>query len=207
MKTTFRFRLTPIPTTAASAFALLIATSLLVQAQPNPDRPNRPDSAADGGRRMQRPPQGPDFQPGGPGGFRGGQGLPMMEQILTEDQRDSFRQTMEAQREKMREFQEKIRDARKAMMAAAFAEDYKEETVRAKALEVAKLEADLTVMRLKTIADVQPALSKEQVEKILNPQPPQRMQPGDNDQRPNRRPNRRSAGPPNDDARPPRDPQ
>lgn len=111
----------------------------------------------------------------------------MMEQVLTEDQRDSLRQTMESQREKMRETQEKIRDARKALMTAALANDFKDDVVRAKALEVAKLEADVTVLRLKALSEVQPALSKEQLEKIMNPQPPQGMGPGGDGPRPNNR--------------------
>lgn len=126
-----------------------------------------------------------------------------MEHVLTEDQRYSLRQTMESQRETMRAQQEKIRAARKAMMTAAFADDYNEAAVRAKALEVAKLEAELTVQRLKAVAEVQPALSKEQLKKILNP-PPAQMAPGGDGQRPNRRMNR----PPGGDLPPPRrDPQ
>lgn len=191
------------------AAVLMFSTLAVVQAQPNPDRPDRPAGA---GRPDQRPPQG--FQPGGQGGFRGGpglgQGLPMMEQVLTEDQRDSLRQVMESQRETMRGMQEKIRDARKAMMTAAFATDYKEDVVRAKALEVAKLEADVTVMRLKAIAEVQPALSKEQLEKITNPQPPQGLGVGEG-QRPNNRRANRPPGEPrggDETPRPPkRDPQ
>jgi len=192
MKTSFLSRIAPNKTNAlALASTLILSVSPLVQAQPNPDRPMRPDGPAREGRQPQRPQQG--VPPGGQqGGFRGGQGLPMMEQVLTDDQRDSLRQVMESQRETMRAHQEKIRVARKAMMTAAFAADYKEEVVRAKALEVAKLEAELTVQRLKAIAEVQPALSKEQLDKILNPQPPQGMGPGGDGQRPNRRPNRPS---------------
>jgi Spy/CpxP family protein refolding chaperone len=119
-----------------------------------------------------------------------------MEQLLTEDQRDSMRQTMEAQREKMRGIQEKIRAARKALMTAALAEDFKEETVQAKALEVAKLESELTVVRLKALAEVQPALSQEQLDKLVNFQPQPGLAPGGNDQRPsNRRMNRPMNGP------------
>jgi Spy/CpxP family protein refolding chaperone len=183
MKTTFLSRIVPTKTAIALAGILVFTASPLVQAQPNPDRPARE------GRQLQRPQQG--MPPGGQqGGFRGGPGQPMMEQVLTEDQRDSLRQLMESQREMMRAQQEKIRAARKAMMTAAFAEDYKEDVVRAKALEVAKLEAELTVQRLKAIAEVQPALSKEQLDKILNPQPPQGMGPGGDGPRPNRRQNR-----------------
>ena len=123
-----------------------------------------------------------------------------MEQVLTEDQRDSLRQTMESQREKMRGLQEKIRDARKALMTAALADEFKDEVVKAKALEVAKLEAEMSVLRLKAFSEVQPALSKEQLEKVLNPPPPQGMGPDDGGNRP---PNRNGNRPPrNPDGQP-----
>lgn len=168
----------------ALAVALVVQMCPRAQAQSEPDRPNRPNPPAGEARRG---------QPGGPAGFRGGQGqgLPVMEQVLTEDQRDSLRQVMESQRETMRGLQEKIRDARKALMKAALTDEFKDEVVKAKALEVAKLEAEVTVMRLKAIAEVQPALSKEQLEKILNPPQPQGMGPDDGGNRPaNRRGNR-----------------
>ena len=189
---------------ATLAAALMFAATPFTHAQPNPDRPDAPPGE---GRRMQRPQQG---QPGGQGAFRGGQGqggLPMMEQVLTEDQRDSMRQAMEAQREKMRGLQEKIREARKALMTAALAEDFKETVVQAKALEVAKLEAEVTVLRLKALAEVQPALSKEQLEKMLNPQPPQGMGPGGDGQRPNNRRANRPPGEPRDGDEMPRPPK
>jgi len=167
---------------ATLVVALLVSSSPLIQAQPNSDRPARPPA---GEGRPPRQPQG--FQPGA--GFRGGQG-PMMEQVLTEDQRLSMRQALEGQREKTRALQEKIRDARKAMMTAALTEDFNASVVQAKALEVAKLEAEMTVLRLKALAEVQPALSTEQLEKIMNPRPPQGMGPDEDGQRPNRRANR-----------------
>lgn len=132
----------------------------------------------------------------------------MMEQLLTEDQRDSMRQAMESQREKMRGLQEKIRDARKSLMKAALTDDFKEDAVHAKALEVAKLEADMSVLRLKALAEVQPALSKEQLEKLMNPQPPQGMRPGGDGVSPNNRRQNRPPGGGEDRPRPPqRDPQ
>lgn len=181
----------------ALAATLLFAADS--SAQPNPERPYREGAPAGEGRRLQRPPQ--DMQPGGPGGFRGSQGLPVMEQVLTEDQRDSMRQAMEAQRETMRGLQEKIRDARKALMTAALAEDYNEAKVKARALEVAKLEAEIAVIRLKALAEVQPALSKEQLDKILNPQPRGAEMREDGERPARRRANR----PPGDEA--PRPPQ
>lgn len=189
---------------AVLAVGLMFAAGSISYAQPNPERPDMP---AGEGRRMPRPQPGQGFQPGGQAGFRGGQGIPMMEQVLTEDQRDSMRQALESQREKMRGLQEKIRDARKAMMNAAFADDFKDDVVRAKALEVAKLEADVTVLRLKALSEVQPALSKEQLEKITNPPPSQGLAPGNEGPRPNNRRANRPAGAPRDGDEMPRPPK
>lgn len=190
--------LTPA-TLLAVVVTLILPACHAAQAQPDPDRPNRPDQPTREARRG---------QPGGQPGFRPGpgQGLPLMEQVLTEDQRDSLRQTMESQREKMRGLQEKIRAARQAMMKAALADEFKEDLVKAKALEVAKLEAEVGVMRLKALSEVQPALSKEQLEKILTPPQPQALGPDDGGNRPgNRRANRPPRNAPEDGPRPPQD--
>lgn len=190
MKTTTLTRILSPTALLALIAGIALQISPRAQAQPEPDRPNRPNQPAGETRRG---------QPGGQPGFRGGpgQGLPLMEQVLTEDQRDSLRQAMEAQREKMRGLQEKIRDARKALMKAALAEEFKDDAVKAKALEVAKLEAEVSVLRLKAFAEVQPALSPEQLEKILNPPQPQGMRPDDGGNRPA---NRRANRPPPQDA-------
>lgn len=173
------------PTTLlALAAALGLQFAPPAQAQTEPDRPSRPNPPAGEARRG---------QPGGPDGFRGGpgQGLPGMERVLTEDQRDSLRQAMESQREKLRGLQEKIRDTRKALMTATLAAEFKDDAVKAKALEVAKLEAEVTVLRLKALSEVQPALSQEQVEKLLNPPQPRGLGPDDGGNRPaNQRGNR-----------------
>jgi len=132
-----------------------------------------------------------------------------MERVLTEDQRESMRSIMASQRDEMRGIQEKMRVARKELLTASLAGKFDEEIVRAKALAVAKLEADLTVLRAKAMSQVQPPLSDEQIEQIMNA-PQDRMQPGAGGPRPNERrgdrPRRPREG--NDPQRPSRpDPQ
>lgn len=147
--------------------ALLLNGCLLAQAQPNPDNPDRP-----------RPPRAQRAQPNGPEPrFQPGPGLALMERVLTEDQRESMRSIMASQREAMRNVQDKMRDARKELLKASLADKFDEEVVRAKALAVAKLEAEITVLRAKALSQVQPSLSDEQVEQITNAQ--ERMQPGE----------------------------
>ena len=91
--------------------------------------------------------------------------------VMTEEQRDSFRQTSEGQRKKIRELEEKLRDSRKAVIEASVAEKFDEDVVRRKFMVAANLDAELTVMRAKALSLIKPPLSKEQVEKIKNPQP------------------------------------
>lgn len=191
------------------AAAALLQLNPTAQAQPNPDNKERPQERPrqpyGEGRLNERRQQGgqPGFQPGNQ---QGGPGMNLMERILTEDQRDSMRQAMEANREKNRETMEKIREARKALNKAAFEAEFKEDVVRAKALEVAKLEAEVTVMRLKALSEVQPALSQEQLDKLMNP-PQMQPQPGgnpdgDNARPGNRRPNRPQSPPDGDMEKP-----
>jgi Spy/CpxP family protein refolding chaperone len=161
--------------------ALGLQLCALAQAQPGLEPPE-PNQTRREGRRFQA----------GPGGLRAEQGAFVLEQVLTADQRDSLRQAMESQREKIRALQEKIRTARQAMLKAALADEFKEKAVKTKALEVAKLEAEVSVIRMKIFSEVQPALSAEQLEKILNPPQPRNLGTDDG----NRPQNRRGGRPP-----------
>src|SRR5262245_49191062 len=76
-------------------------------------------------------------------------GLERLFGVLTEEQRASLRQAMEAQREKTRGLEEKLRDARKELFEAGLKEKFDEEAVRQKALAVGKLDAELAVLRAK----------------------------------------------------------
>lgn len=207
MKTTTPSR--PLVTRASLALiaALLLGSWSCAQAQPDPDAPDQPRPP-----HRERPPGdrpqprlAPGFQPGG----QPGQGMPVMERVLTPDQRESLREITEAQREQTRDTQEKIRDARKALLKAALDGDFDKKAVKAKAKAVAELEAELTVLRLKAMSQVQPPLSKDQIARILNPPPMQRMNPADGERPPNRRPNRPPGGPRDEPGQPapPREPQ
>lgn len=177
------------PTTVRSplvpTLAALLGGSLLALAQPTPgEKPaNRPAPPREGPlqQRLQALAPRGDFA-----AFR----------VLTEEQRASLRQTMQNQREQMRGFEEKLRLARKEMIATGLAEKFDEDAVRRQALEVGKLEAELTVLRAKALAQVKPPLSAEQIEQIKNPPP---FDPGEfrgaNRSEPPARPNRPPAAP------------
>ena len=88
--------------------------------------------------------------------------------LLTDEQRASLRRAMEAQREKMRGLEEKLRDARKELFEAGLKEKFDEEAVRQKAMVAAKLDAELAVLRAKAFSQMRPPLSAEQLEKLKN---------------------------------------
>jgi Spy/CpxP family protein refolding chaperone len=167
-----------------ATLAALISGSLLALAQPAPnEKPeNRPNLPREGQfrERLQSIVQRADFA--------------AFYRVLTEEQRESFRTAMEDQREKMRDLEEKTRDARKELIAAGLAEKFDEEAVRQKALGVAKLEAETTVIRAKALSKVKPPLSAEQIEQIKNPPA---FNPGENrfQPAPARRTDRAPGGP------------
>jgi len=199
-------RIVPAIVTAV-AFTLVPA----LFGQPNPER--NPERNRD--RNPERRPDAREFQRGDrpqPGGGAMGQALQagrmafQLERVLTEDQRFSLREAMEKQREKMRETEEKLRPLRKELLEAGLAEKFDEKAVRKLALEVGKLDAEITVLRAKAMSQIKPALSAEQMEKIKNPPP---FEPGEfrrnfQGNPDNNRPNNRNDARPNRD-RGPRD--
>ena len=124
-----------------------------------------------------------------------------MLRVLTEEQRASFREAMEAQGDQMRPIAEKLRVARQEAMAAALAEEFDENTVRKKALEVGKLEAEMAVLRARALHKVKPPLSAKQIEQIKNPPP---FNPAGNQFRPPRRVDRPPVGPRDENDLPPK---
>jgi Spy/CpxP family protein refolding chaperone len=104
--------------------------------------------------------------------------------VLTDDQRASMREAMAADREKIRDLELKIRESRKELFELGLREKFDEAAVREKATEAAKLEAEMTVLRVKAISKIRPPLTAEQIEKIKSspgpdmgdgqPEPPRR---------------------------------
>ena len=119
--------------------------------------------------RSRRPPGSAADQafPGGPGRF--GFGPERLFGILTDEQRASLREIMAGQREKTRELEEKVREARRALYEAALLDKFDEETTRQKAMATAKLDAELTVLRLKALSQIRPPLSAAQLQKLAQP--------------------------------------
>jgi Spy/CpxP family protein refolding chaperone len=123
---------------------------------------------------MRRPAPGAS-QPGERPPFRGlqagqaGRFAPMFERVLTEDQRVSFREAMESQRDKLRELGEELRAARREALEASVTREFDEELVRQKAMAVAQAEAEMAVLRARALSQIRPSLSADQIERLRNP--------------------------------------
>jgi Spy/CpxP family protein refolding chaperone len=174
MKMNFKKRMA-LPTLMAA----MIGSAGIALAQPPPGNgPQNPPP----NQNFRRPPG----QPGQQGQFGGlaqlAPGLAQMVNELTDEQRQSLRAAMQSQREKMRDIEMKVRDARKEMFEAAVSGKFDEAVVRTKAEGVAKLEAERSVLMAKALSQMTPPLTPEQIEKIKNAQPPQGG-PGPNPQR------------------------
>lgn len=147
-----------------SAFrALLLVAMLLLgiglaTAQPATDeaKPTRlPPRRAPMGER-------PGFQPGG----LGSQFFTLVDRVLTDDQKASLRTAMESRGDQMRDIEDKLRAAHRELLKAAMMEKFDEDSVRAKATEVSKLDIELAVLRAKAFSEMQPPLSPDQIQQL-----------------------------------------
>ena len=127
------------------------------------------------------PAQGPGFGQGGPGraggpGGRGGRGGPggpgllgpmMVERLdLTTDQRDRVKQIVDSHRQEQEALAERGMAARNALETAITASAFDESLVRARAADVAAVDADLSVARARIYAQVFQILTSEQQTKL-----------------------------------------
>jgi Spy/CpxP family protein refolding chaperone len=110
--------------------------------------------------------QRPRFQGPGAYGPRVGGGFERVFGVLTEEQRASFRQAMEGEREKVRELEQKSGEARRELMEAALVDKFEEAKVRQKLDALTKVDADLTMIRIKALSKVEPKLTAEQLQKL-----------------------------------------
>jgi Spy/CpxP family protein refolding chaperone len=109
--------------------------------------------------------EGPGFE--GRGGHRGELGGRMMRELnLSDAQRDKMFEIRHAAQPAMREKMNEFRKNRIALREAATAKDYDAPRVRQLADEGAKLQADLTVMRVETQQKALAVLTPEQRAKL-----------------------------------------
>ena len=119
---------------------------------------------------------------GGPGRGRGGPGgplagLPLRELNLTDAQREQVKQIVDSRQQEARAIGERAMAAREALHAATTSPSFDEGLIRAKAAEVAAIEADMAVSRARIFADVFQILTPEQQAKVkeLNDSRPRRQ--------------------------------
>jgi Spy/CpxP family protein refolding chaperone len=79
-----------------------------------------------------------------------------------------MREAMAADREKIRDLEQKIRETRRELFELGLREKFDETAVREKANAAAKLDTEMTVLRVKAISQIRPPLTAEQIEKIKN---------------------------------------
>jgi Spy/CpxP family protein refolding chaperone len=132
----------------------LLGVALFVAAPVRADNTNRP-----------APPAPPSFRPPPPGA-RGLDPIASALGVLTEEQRQSMRQTMASQRERIMALQTQLRAARQDLFETALGGTFDEAAVRAKAAEVGRIESEMTVLRVKALSQVRPPLTPAQREKI-----------------------------------------
>lgn len=97
-------------------------------------------------------------QPGG--GGRGGFGL-------DEQQRNTLREEMAKQQNEVQQLNEKLQAAQRELMKEVLAEKQDEKKIREKADAVAKIQADLMVLRAKAFAAINPTLKPEQRDQMI----------------------------------------
>jgi Spy/CpxP family protein refolding chaperone len=91
--------------------------------------------------------------------------------VLTDQQRTSYENALEAMRGRFLELNAKLRAARQDFLNTSVTVKFDENLIRQKALAAAQIEADLAVIRIKALSEVQPPLSPEQIEKIKSGRP------------------------------------
>jgi Spy/CpxP family protein refolding chaperone len=102
--------------------------------------------------------------------------FPALNRVLTDDQRKSFRAAIAPQFGKIQPLEEKTRASRKTLLDEIASGNFDEAAVRQNAEESAKADEELTVIFAKSLSQMQPPLSAQQIEQLKNFQPGQGQQ-------------------------------
>jgi Spy/CpxP family protein refolding chaperone len=121
-------------------------------------------SAQSQNQNSEKAPERRQFGMGAAGRFSAG--FERVLSVLTEEQRASMREAMAADREQVRDLDLRIRQARREMFELGLKEKFDEAAVREKATAAAKLDAEMTVLRVKALSRMRPPLTAEQIAKI-----------------------------------------
>jgi len=173
---------------------LAFSAMSLAAAEPGTEPPRRNGPPGDGprGQRFMQVQQ------------RGG--VPM-EMVFNEEQRATFREEMDGQRDKLRALDEKNVKLRRELDEALFAEKLDEKLVREKSAALSEIEVERSLIRARAFAKVRPSLTEEQLERLktMRGEFAQGPRPGEGGARPGqfRQQPRPPGGQPPDDVLPP----
>jgi Spy/CpxP family protein refolding chaperone len=106
-----------------------------------------------------------------PAGGIGERFFPALGRILNDDQRQSLRQIVEAQRAQLQPLERELRTSRQALLNQIASGSFDENAVRQYADESAKAESDLTVIFARALSQMQPPLTAAQIQQLKNFQP------------------------------------
>lgn len=133
-------------------FSIAASSALLLNAAEEPnDSPRRKPSQEEPRRREPAPQRSPS---------RDGAGR------LTDEQREMVRETMEANRDKLREFEERSRRIHRELEDLATAEKIDEPAIRERASALAEIESNRILLRARAMQKLRASLSAEQFEQI-----------------------------------------
>jgi Spy/CpxP family protein refolding chaperone len=94
--------------------------------------------------------------------------FPMLNRVLTANQRQSLFQILGAQRDQIRPLEEKIRASRMAILDQSAGGNFDENIIRKYAAQSAAAEADLSVMVARALSKMQPPLSTQEIAQLKN---------------------------------------
>jgi Spy/CpxP family protein refolding chaperone len=104
-------------------------------------------------------------QPNHPAGLEA-RFFPMLGRLLTDDQRLSLLRNMDSQRDQIQPLQEKIRSSRAALLNQIISGKFDEKLARQYAYQSSGAEAQLTVILVQALSQMQPPLSVKQVAQL-----------------------------------------
>ena len=86
--------------------------------------------------------------------------------VMTEQQRTSYQEAMRDIRPQFLQLDSQLRAARRDLFDTSVSTKFDEAVVRQKAQAVANIEAEITVLRVKALSQVQPPMTPGQIEQI-----------------------------------------
>lgn len=94
--------------------------------------------------------------------------FPAIGRVLTDDQRQSLRQIIIAERAQLQPLEKELRSSRQAILGQIGSGTFDENAARQEAAQYARAEAGLTVLFAKALSQMEPPLSTNQIQQLQN---------------------------------------